>query len=182
MLCNTFFILYVCVTKIGCLDDIEAKAIIGFKSHWPGGKKPKFTAEWYSQHLENEDFKYLAIDALDNPVYDLTKHYKQCFDFLDICKQENRSVLVHCMQGVNRSAAIVVGYLCDRCNLPLESVLKEVAMRRADILSNNGFLCQLIDKYDKILVDRLENDTGTTTGVSSGNNSKAVMQDNVPIF
>jgi protein-tyrosine phosphatase len=54
--------------------------------------------------------KYLNISILD--FDNITPHIPKILEFIDIAFEEDGTVLVRCWQGINRSAAAIVSYLC----------------------------------------------------------------------
>ncbi|KAF4720710.1 hypothetical protein FOZ63_017692, partial [Perkinsus olseni] len=60
------------------------------------------------------------------------------------------SVLIHCMQGFNRSCVLLCAWLCGGIRGPKMSLCEAVellASRRRHVLSNRGFLAKLVDVY-----------------------------------
>lgn len=53
--------------------------------------------------------------------------------------------LVHCLAGVSRSAAMVLGYLVKHRNMPLADAFALVRAARPTARPNSGFFRQLID-------------------------------------
>mmetsp|Transcript_44644 Transcript_44644/g.96747 ORF Transcript_44644/g.96747 Transcript_44644/m.96747 type:complete len:209 (+) Transcript_44644:1-627(+) len=89
--------------------------------------------------------QYLCISAEDEEEYPLLDaHFEACCSFLDECASQGRRVLVHCMAGVNRSASIVVAYLMRRRGMHLLSAVRHAFTARPIILSNAGFVEQLV--------------------------------------
>ena len=108
----------------------------------------EFNQRWYRSHL-GEGFSYLAIPAEDHPRYKITDDFKECFEFLariEESAQDGRrpAVLVHCMQGLNRSAAVCVGWLVERWGLTVPAAVESIASARSGILSNRGFVKQIV--------------------------------------
>ncbi len=52
-------------------------------------------------------------------------------------------VLVHCSQGVSRSAALVIGYLMWKLGQPYDEVYQSVKAIRGVANPNIGFTCQV---------------------------------------
>ena len=53
-------------------------------------------------------------------------------------------MLVHCSQGVSRSAALLIGYLMWRLDRPYDEVYTQVKAIRGVANPNIGFTCQVI--------------------------------------
>jgi len=82
--------------------------------------------------------------AHDNDTYDITKHFKAAFAYLDNVKRVGGRALVHCALGINRSAAVTVGYLMVFAPMPLLEAVHFVSSKRKCILSNQGFRLKLV--------------------------------------
>ena len=93
---------------------------------------------------------YLRIPADDSVSFKLNAYYDQCFKFIQENRSRGKNVLVHCMAGISRSAAIVMGYLMATENMNLESAYKFVRKKRTLAFPNMGFVKQLKD-YEKQL-------------------------------
>lgn len=105
-----------------------------------------FDADWYSTIL-GRDVDYLGIDAVDEPGYPMDAHFQETLDFLARCREEGRRVLVHCVQGINRSSAALVAFLCHDLCMQLADAVELTAKRRGHILSNESFLAQLVERF-----------------------------------
>eukprot|EP01026_Neomeris_dumetosa_P031282 TRINITY_DN2481_c0_g2_i3.p1 TRINITY_DN2481_c0_g2~~TRINITY_DN2481_c0_g2_i3.p1 ORF type:complete len:393 (+),score=28.01 TRINITY_DN2481_c0_g2_i3:196-1374(+) len=96
------------------------------------------------QNTFPEDFTYLTLYLLDSLVEDIRCVLYTCFDFIEEALQSNGCVLVHCMQGVSRSTAVVIGYLMWKMNRRYDVVFNEVKSIRGIANPNLGFATQLI--------------------------------------
>ncbi|KAI3840739.1 hypothetical protein MKX03_026634 [Papaver bracteatum] len=95
------------------------------------------------------DFIYKKIDVTDREGTDLTRHFAECFDFIDEAKTKG-GVLVHCFAGKSRSVIIIVAYLMQKRRLSLSQALEHVKSRRPKASPNPGFMRQL-QKFEKSL-------------------------------
>uniref|UniRef100_A0A7S4VE01 protein-tyrosine-phosphatase n=1 Tax=Alexandrium monilatum TaxID=311494 RepID=A0A7S4VE01_9DINO len=105
-----------------------------------------FDGDWYASML-GYDTAYLGLDGLDEPEYPMASHFPEAVAFLERCRVERRKVLVHCIMGVNRSAAVIVAFLCRGLGMSLGEAVALVSGHRGRVLSNGSFLDQLVDLY-----------------------------------
>lgn len=90
----------------------------------------------------NHEFEYEGVGIMDVPDEDIVAHFAKCFKFID--EHVNAGgVLVHCVAGVSRSAAVCIGYLMWKQSMPLQQASSTVLMARPWIAPNPGFVKQL---------------------------------------
>ena len=81
----------------------------------------------------------------DNPRYNIIdKHLKEATAFLEPFVARDGVVLVHCHQGINRSAALSIAFLMLREHWPLPELLRHAFAQRPRLLTNLGFRKQLV--------------------------------------
>ena len=86
----------------------------------------------------------LALDAKDQEGHAMIEgHLAPFLDFLRTAPPG--PVLVHCVEGRNRSATLCVAWLMVEGKLPLVDAVRTVFRRRPIVLTNASFLEQLID-------------------------------------
>eukprot|EP00438_Fugacium_kawagutii_P003035 Skav229438 [mRNA] locus=scaffold397:112418:117094:- [translate_table: standard] len=97
----------------------------------------------------------LTVDAEDDEFYPLLEaHLEAVVEFVDQQRAEKRPLLLHCFAGMNRSAALCAAYLMVKERMGLFRVVKLLSERRGWILSNEGFMHQLVRlARDKELLD-----------------------------
>lgn len=95
------------------------------------------------------------ILANDIETYPLNKHFKEATEFLDD-QLKIGNVFVHCFAGVSRSATIVIMYLMQRKEWPLEKAFQFVREKRMIIGPNPGFMRQLRNFEAKLVKERKE--------------------------
>lgn len=94
-----------------------------------------------------ENFEHLELGCEDTDGYPLlARHLDQCLSFLERCENEQRTVLVHCVMGLNRSASVMAAFLMLSRQLPLLSAVQKVweCRGRLPILTNGSFRRQLV--------------------------------------
>eukprot|EP00511_Aplanochytrium_stocchinoi_P008219 CAMPEP_0204859742 /NCGR_PEP_ID=MMETSP1347-20130617/23887_1 /ASSEMBLY_ACC=CAM_ASM_000690 /TAXON_ID=215587 /ORGANISM="Aplanochytrium stocchinoi, Strain GSBS06" /LENGTH=148 /DNA_ID=CAMNT_0052008291 /DNA_START=40 /DNA_END=483 /DNA_ORIENTATION=+ len=61
-------------------------------------------------------FIYKGFEAKDTKDYDMTQHIDAAIEFINAAQEANGKVLVHCVEGINRSGLIVVAYCMQSLN------------------------------------------------------------------
>ncbi|KAL1946164.1 hypothetical protein VTO73DRAFT_15291 [Trametes versicolor] len=85
------------------------------------------------------------LDILDSSSADLRPHLESTVRWIDDRLRRGVNVLVHCQQGVSRSAAVVIAYLIYTHNMTYDSAFDLVKRKRACIKPNSGFVRCLQD-------------------------------------
>eukprot|EP00756_Hemistasia_phaeocysticola_P052235 Hpha_TRINITY_DN27445_c0_g1::TRINITY_DN27445_c0_g1_i1::g.193909::m.193909 len=95
-------------------------------------------------HLPS-DFLRLDLAAEDEEDYPLLQlHLSQVLAFVNRCKQQKRRVFLHCLVGVNRSAALGVALVRRHYECGIVEAVDRCAEARPGILTNSSFLTQLV--------------------------------------
>jgi len=105
------------------------------------------------------NFHYLKIDIEDSSTSKLYLWFPKCLEFIDraICEEKGR-VLVHCEQGLSRSATVCIAYCMGKYRLGYEDARALVRRARPIIEPNEGFVSQLLLFQDSLKFERLEAD------------------------
>ncbi|KIK68166.1 hypothetical protein GYMLUDRAFT_37006 [Collybiopsis luxurians FD-317 M1] len=80
------------------------------------------------------------IEILDTSSADLKPHLEDACNSIDRALRSGRNVLVHCQQGVSRSAAIVIAYLIRNHGMSYDAAFALVQRQRACVKPNPGFV------------------------------------------
>eukprot|EP00298_Acanthocystis_sp_HF-20_P005156 c15415_g1_i1.p1 GENE.c15415_g1_i1~~c15415_g1_i1.p1 ORF type:complete len:710 (+),score=295.18 c15415_g1_i1:38-2167(+) len=109
-------------------------------------------------HFQNENlFTYMTLYLADGPHEDISSVFYDCFDFIKkALENPNNKVLVHCFQGVSRSATIVFAYLMLQYSWGYEKIYTHVREKRPIVEPNTGFMIQL-RTFEKRLKSGVEN-------------------------
>ena len=85
---------------------------------------------------------YLFFQLDDSPYDGQALHdiLPLCLSWIDQEIKKVRRVLVHCGAGISRSASVVVAYVMQDKQLPLQDALQFVKDRKSDIAPNSGFI------------------------------------------
>lgn len=97
-----------------------------------------------------QQFIYLKIPIKDNSETNIFEILEPCFEFIQFARQSNGRILIHCFQGISRSATILCAYLMKYSNMTLEQSLQSIRDVRSIISPNPYFLLNL-KKYEREL-------------------------------
>lgn len=86
--------------------------------------------------------KLIILD--DTPDADLLSKLGEACDWIeDVLARSDGGVLVHCQQGISRSASMVIAYIMRKQELDHQKALDKVRYRRGLVRPNLGFQRQL---------------------------------------
>lgn len=82
---------------------------------------------------------------LDTPSTLIMHLFSYINQVIDIYRENNCNILIHCVHGQSRSVTILCGYMLHNSSYqtPINDILDIVRLRHASICINPGFLCQL---------------------------------------
>ena len=112
-------------------------------------------AKAVKKEFDKKGLTYLDLDGcVDEEGYALIANHEQAAcafikEQLAKAAPSKGSVLVHCHEGKNRSAALVVAYLMVEERMSLYEAVEQVWSRRPIVLSNDSFVDQLIDLAER---------------------------------
>jgi protein-tyrosine phosphatase len=95
-------------------------------------------------------FKYHMVDICDRKYYDIKMHFNACSEFIEDAIQSGGKVLVHCLKGASRSAALVAAYLIAKKNYTCTAAIGLMKEKRKAVNPNDGFIQQLMDYEQEI--------------------------------
>jgi len=90
------------------------------------------------------EFIYKKYELEDTPAQEIIQHFEEASEFLEEARKNSKNVLVHCIQGMSRSASFVIAYLLSKHNMTLRQAYDHVFSKRSIIRPNPGFMSQLI--------------------------------------
>ena len=99
---------------------------------------------------------YMNLMLFDNDTQNIIEHFEKAFDFIDDALEgKDNNVLVHCNQGVSRSASFIIGYLLRKgIYRNYEDAYEHVRKCRPIISPNENFVKQL-RQYQNMLYDNV---------------------------
>ena len=90
----------------------------------------------------------MQLEIEDNLKVNIITYLKQCINFIDNADK----IYVHCSLGINRSPAIIIGYLMWKTHSSYDNVFEYVKKRRECIEPCNLFVIQL-HKFHNLLIN-----------------------------
>ena len=101
--------------------------------------KKILNVSWEAANFYPEEFSYKRLEISDYGHENIGELFQKAFDFID----GESHVLVHCVQGISRSATIVIAYLMKKYQWNLQKALEHVKEKREIVHPNPGFIKQL---------------------------------------
>lgn len=100
--------------------------------------------------LPLDGIEVVALRIQDAVGQDLESHLDEITDRIEVEREKGGRVLVHCVAGVSRSPAVVLGYLVKYARMSLRMAFQQVRSSRPCVRPNAGFFRQLIAFEEKI--------------------------------
>ncbi|KRX05885.1 hypothetical protein PPERSA_03822 [Pseudocohnilembus persalinus] len=102
------------------------------------------------QNYYPEQFEYMKIDLFDSVSQDLLPYFEQGIEYIKTAKDNNKRILVHCIQGISRSASFVLAYLMKHEKMTLKEAFQLVKSKRSIARPNPKFVESLL-KFEQQL-------------------------------
>ncbi|QDZ20751.1 MAP kinase phosphatase 1 [Chloropicon primus] len=96
------------------------------------------------EYHKDKGLKYLTLYLEDSPNQDIGRVLYHVFDFIEAAHAESGKVLVHCTQGISRSAALCISFIMHTKKVSYEEAFQGVKAVRRVTNPNIGFTCQLL--------------------------------------
>ena len=113
--------------------------------------------------------QFLGVPGVDLNSFPLADYFYEAADFIDLILGQGGRVFVHCvqvgagnchkhqdhlslcynLQGISRSATLVLAFLVIKKKIRLEDAIKSIGVKRS-IAPNEGFMLQLIELNDEV--------------------------------
>ncbi len=88
---------------------------------------------------------WMNLYSFDSQDQNLEQYFDKAFEFLDRMEKENKTCIIHCHAGINRSATIALAYFMKKMNIKLFDAYEFLSLLRPGIIYNIGFRKQLIN-------------------------------------
>lgn len=101
-----------------------------------------------------DKFQYLTYYLKDANSEDITVLLYRTLEWMHEAMHNGGRVLVHCREGVSRSATIVIAYLMWRYSLSFEAAHERIRQNRPICNPNTGFTCQLLQLAKRLSISQ----------------------------
>eukprot|EP01062_Namystynia_karyoxenos_P015884 TRINITY_DN15803_c0_g1_i1.p1 TRINITY_DN15803_c0_g1~~TRINITY_DN15803_c0_g1_i1.p1 ORF type:complete len:299 (+),score=71.27 TRINITY_DN15803_c0_g1_i1:150-1046(+) len=108
---------------------------------------------------DTDAFEYLCVQIHDHSDVPVRSEFERAFQWLDKVRESGQPALIHCRQGISRSATFTIGYLMRTLGIPYRLAHDVVKRRRPAINPNLGFVTSL-EEYEAELGIDLERPLG----------------------
>ncbi|CAF1176037.1 unnamed protein product [Adineta ricciae] len=102
----------------------------------------------------SEQFQYCHLPADDTQKQNLLEYFDQAYSFICKSLENNEKVLVHCVAGISRSPAIVIGFLMRYAKMNMNDAYDFVKRKRSIVSPNLNFMGQLLEYEKKLKQDK----------------------------
>lgn len=97
--------------------------------------------------FEHENVSYHSVKVKDRPESDISQFFDSTFAFIEEAKRTSHGrVLVHCTQGISRSATLIIMYLMRAHHWSLVTAANFAIASRGVVYPNDGFLRALMQE------------------------------------
>lgn len=107
-------------------------------------------------------FQYLRVVMHDKVNFDCSSAVTEALEFIINAQRGGGRVLVHCYQGISRSATVVLAYLIQYEGLSLMNAIARLRLTRPQAAPNPGFLF-----YLRALERNASNERNDSSGICS---------------
>jgi len=106
---------------------------------------------FYSNYTQN--VRISVDDNLkSNEINTMYKYLNRAADFIHNKLQDNKTILVHCYAGKQRSASIICGYLMKYCNMKCKDAITAIKSKRLIAFTPAINFQQALYKFEKDLI------------------------------
>lgn len=97
-----------------------------------------------------DQLQYCHLPADDTQKQNLLEYFDRAYSFIHNAIDNNEKVLVHCVAGISRSPAIVIGFLMRYAKMTMTDAYEFVKRKRAIVSPNLNFMGQLLEYERKL--------------------------------
>ena len=105
--------------------------------------------KWFKHEFPE---RYECIGAEDNKEFDIRSVYPKFENIMNrfLADPECQNIFIHCQCGVNRSAFLLLMYVCKKFRYNIETTVKNILLQRPCCFRNESFRKQVIEYIKKL--------------------------------
>lgn len=134
---------------LGSYENVDLYTFSTYKiTHVVNCAGDEWQSNWFkTQYLE----RYACINAIDDEAEDITKWYPDFEKAMNTCllDKDCKNIYVHCQCGINRSAFLLLMYVCIKFGYSVEGVVKNILLQRPCCFTNKSFRRQALEYIKK---------------------------------
>ncbi|WP_316358190.1 dual specificity protein phosphatase family protein [Candidatus Neptunichlamydia sp. REUL1] len=120
------------IDQKGC-SELNIQIILSITDFHPGEGVPLDDWSRFKPQLSGIQHARVPVDDLDCSWEQIEPHLETLFSHIDQARDQKKNLLIHCVQGVSRSPAVLIAYLISRCAVPFEKGLDYVQSIRHQV-------------------------------------------------
>lgn len=116
-------------------------------SHVINCAEDTFGSKWFKSMYPD---RYVCLNAIDSPDTDILTWYPEFETAMNSFLSDPACTLVyvHCECGINRSAFLVLAFMCKKFGYPFDTLVKSMTSQRPCVFTNKSFRKQ-VESYIK---------------------------------
>lgn len=103
-----------------------------------------------SKLFGHQNLTHYFLSMNDDHQQDILTILPKIIPIIDQHLKNGEAVLIHCAQGISRSASILAGYLMWSEKKPFQEILKSIKSKR-EVASPNLYFCRQLEKFEQDL-------------------------------
>lgn len=108
-----------------------------------------WTVKWFKHEYPD---RYECMNATDSDEFDILSVYPKFEDTMNrfLADSETKNIFIHCQCGINRSAFLLLVYLCKKFHYKIDDAVKCILQQRPCCFQNKVFRKQVTDYIKKL--------------------------------
>jgi hypothetical protein len=134
---------------LGSAKDVDVRTLSKYNiTHIVNCAGSESSSSWF---IHNWPERYVCINAIDDENEDIINWYPPFEQSMNtfLSSKDSGAIYVHCQCGINRSAFLLLIYMCLKFGYTIEAVAKNILLQRPCCFTNVSFRRQAIQYIKK---------------------------------
>ena len=110
---------------------------------------PDITVKWFKELYPDKYECMNAQDTLEFNIIDVYPKFEETMNTF-LADPKCKNIYVHCQCGINRSAFLLLMYMCKKFRYPMDATAKNILLQRPCCFLNKSFRKQVVDYIKKL--------------------------------